>query len=44
MSVIMMNMRAVRWYEAVSAQANSRSDVKRSVRSQNSRLQKGLPA
>jgi hypothetical protein len=29
--------------EAVSAQANSRSDVKRSGRSQNRRLQKGLP-
>ncbi|MDP3777460.1 hypothetical protein [Methylotenera sp.] len=28
----------------VSAQANSRSDVKRSGRSQNRRLQKGLPA
>jgi hypothetical protein len=27
----------------VSAQANSRSDVKRSGRSQNRRLQKGLP-
>ena len=30
--------------EAVSAQANSRSDVKRSGRSQNRRLQKGLLA
>jgi len=29
--------------ETVSAQANSRSDVKRSGRSQNRRLQKGLP-
>jgi|APLak6261702414_1056262.scaffolds.fasta_scaffold00325_5 hypothetical protein len=28
----------------VSAHANSRSDVKRSGRSQNRRLQKGLPA
>jgi hypothetical protein len=28
----------------VSAQANSHSDVKRSGRSQNRRLQKGLPA
>jgi hypothetical protein len=29
---------------AISAQANSHSDVKRSGRSQNRRLQKGLPA
>lgn len=29
---------------AISAQAKARSDVKRSGRSQNRRLQKGLPA
>lgn len=44
MSAIMMQMRAVRWNEAVSVQANLRSKVKRSGRSQNKRLQKGLPA
>lgn len=44
MITIMMQMSAVMSYEAVSAQANSRSEVKRSGRSQNRRLQKGLPA
>ena len=44
MREIKMLMSAVRWNEVVSAQANLQSQVKRSGRSQNPRLQKGLPA
>ena len=44
MREITMLMSAVRRNEAVSVKANLRSEVKRSGRSQNRRLQKGLPA
>ena len=44
MKVITHLNRPVRCYEAVSAQANLREQVKRSGRSQNWWLQKGLPA
>ena len=44
MREITMLMSAVRRNEAVSVKVNLRSEVKRSGRSQNRRLQKGLPA